>query len=83
MTRVLIVEDEPLTVWRLLEILLADPGRLVGRRRLLTEVWGPSYVRRTHYPRQYMAQLRRKLERDPGRPRHLVTEPGMGYRFEP
>jgi two-component system KDP operon response regulator KdpE len=71
------------TQWRLLEILLANPGRLVSQRRLLTEVWGPSYVRQTHYLRQYMAQLRRKLERDPGRPRHLVTEPGMGYRFQP
>jgi two-component system, OmpR family, KDP operon response regulator KdpE len=71
------------TQWRLLEILLTNPGRLVSQRRLLTEVWGPSYVRQTHYLRQYVAQLRRKLERDPGRPRHLVTEPGMGYRFEP
>jgi two-component system KDP operon response regulator KdpE len=71
------------TQWRLLEILLANPGKLVSQRRLLTEVWGPSYARQTHYLRQYMAQLRRKLERDPGRPRHLVTEPGMGYRFQP
>ncbi|MDN3355044.1 response regulator [Actinomadura sp. DC4] len=71
------------TQWRLLEILLANPGRLVSQRHLLTEVWGPSYVRRTHYLRQYMAQLRRKLERDPGRPRHLLTVPGMGHRFQP
>jgi two-component system KDP operon response regulator KdpE len=71
------------TQWRLLEILLANPGKLVSQRRLLTEVWGPSYARQTHYLRQYMAQLRRKLEHDSGRPRHLVTEPGMGYRFEP
>jgi two-component system KDP operon response regulator KdpE len=71
------------TQWRLLEILLANPGRLVSQRRLLTEVWGPSYARQTHYLRQYMAQLRRKLEHDSGRPRHLLTEPGMGYRFEP
>jgi two-component system KDP operon response regulator KdpE len=71
------------TQWRLLEILLADPGKLVSQRRLLTEVWGPAYARQTHYLRQYMAQLRRKLEADPGRPRHLLTEPGMGYRFQP
>jgi two-component system KDP operon response regulator KdpE len=71
------------TQWRLLEILLVNPGKLVSQRRLLTDVWGPSYGRQTHYLRQYMAQLRRKLEQDPGRPRHLVTEPGMGYRFEP
>jgi two-component system KDP operon response regulator KdpE len=45
--------------------------------------WSPSYVRKTHYLRQYMAQLRRKLEIDPGSPRHLLTEPGMGYRFQP
>jgi len=71
------------TQWHLLEILLADPGRLVSQRRLLTEVWGPAYTRHTHYLRQYMAQLRRKLEADPARPRHLLTEPGMGYRFQP
>ncbi len=69
--------------WRLLEILLRDPGKLITQRRLLTEVWGPSYANKTHYLRQYMAQLRRKLEADPGRPRHLLTEPGMGYRFQP
>jgi two-component system KDP operon response regulator KdpE len=69
--------------WRLLEILLRDPGKLISQQRLLTEVWGPSYARKTHYLRQYMAQLRRKLEDDPGRPRHLLTEPGMGYRFQP
>ncbi|GLY78144.1 response regulator [Actinoallomurus iriomotensis] len=71
------------TQWRMLEILLANPGRLVSQRRLLTEVWGPSYARQSHYLRQYMAQLRRKLEADPGHPRHLLTEPGMGYRFQP
>jgi two-component system KDP operon response regulator KdpE len=71
------------TQWRLLEILLANPGKLVSQRRLLTEVWGPAYARQTHYLRQYMAQLRRKLEDAPGHPRHLLTEPGMGYRFQP
>jgi two-component system, OmpR family, KDP operon response regulator KdpE len=67
----------------LLEILLLNPGKLVTQRRLLTDVWGPSYARQTHYLRQYVAQLRRKLEEDPGHPRHLLTEPGMGYRFQP
>jgi two-component system, OmpR family, KDP operon response regulator KdpE len=69
--------------WRLLEILLTNPGKLISQRQLLTDVWGPSSVRNTHYLRQYMAQLRRKLEPDPGNPRHLLTEPGMGYRFQP
>ncbi|GAA5086457.1 response regulator [Thermocatellispora tengchongensis] len=71
------------TEWRLLEILVRNPGKLVTQRRLLTEVWGPAYVKETHYLRQYLGQLRRKLERDPARPRHLITEPGMGYRFTP
>ncbi|WP_018658100.1 response regulator [Actinomadura flavalba] len=71
------------TEWHLLEILVRNPGRLVTQRHLLTEVWGPSYTAETHYLRQYMAQLRRKLEPDPARPRHLLTEPGMGYRFQP
>jgi two-component system KDP operon response regulator KdpE len=69
------------TEWSLLEALVRRPGRLVGQRHLLHEVWGPSYDRETHYLRVYMAQLRRKLEPDPGRPRYLITEPGMGYRF--
>ncbi|MEU8118024.1 response regulator [Spirillospora sp. NPDC049024] len=71
------------TEWHLLEILLRNPGKLIGHRYLLTEVWGPEYVRESHYLRQYMAQLRRKLEPDPTRPRHLLTEPGMGYRYNP
>jgi two-component system, OmpR family, KDP operon response regulator KdpE len=71
------------TEWRLLEILLGAPGQLVGSGRLLTEVWGPGYERSTHYLRFHMAGLRRKLEDDPHRPRHLLTEPGMGYRFQP
>ncbi len=58
-------------------------GRLVTQRQLLTEIWGPAYLKETHYLRVYLAQLRRKLEPDPARPRHLITEPGMGYRFEP
>ncbi|MEV0403924.1 response regulator [Actinoallomurus sp. NPDC050550] len=71
------------TQWRLVEILLRNPGKLISQRWLLTEVWGPSYERKTNYLRQYMAQLRRKLESDPAHPRHLLTEPGMGYRFQP
>ena len=71
------------TEWHLLEILAKNPGKLVGRHLLLTEVWGPTYAGQTNYLRVYMAQLRRKLERDPSHPRHLLTEAGMGYRFEP
>jgi two-component system, OmpR family, KDP operon response regulator KdpE len=71
------------TEWHLLEILLRNPGKLVSQRQLLREVWGPRYQTETNYLRQYMAQLRRKLEEDPGHPRHLLTEPGMGYRFAP
>jgi len=71
------------TQWRLLEILLRHPGQLVGTQRLLTEIWGPGYERYTHYLRFHMAGLRRKLEIDPSRPRHLLTEPGMGYRYQP
>ncbi|SDH46537.1 two-component system, OmpR family, KDP operon response regulator KdpE [Sinosporangium album] len=71
------------TEWHLLELLIRNPGKLISQRQLLTEVWGPAYVKESHYLRQYMAQLRRKLEADPGRPAHLLTEPGMGYRFQP
>lgn len=71
------------TEWQLLEALVRQPGRLVGQRTLLQQVWGPTYVEQTHYLRQYMKTLRRKLEPDPSRPRHLVTETGMGYRFQP
>jgi two-component system KDP operon response regulator KdpE len=71
------------TEWRLLEALVTRPGRLVSQRQLLSEGWGPGYVAETNYLRVYVAGLRRKLEADPSRPRHLVTEPGMGYRFVP
>ncbi|HEY2795263.1 MAG TPA: response regulator [Micromonosporaceae bacterium] len=71
------------TEWQLLEIFVAEPGKLFGHRQLLQDVWGPSYHSETQYLRQYVAQLRRKLEVDPARPRHLITEPGMGYRFQP
>jgi DNA-binding response OmpR family regulator len=71
------------TEWHLVEILASNPGKLVGQRQLLQEVWGPRYESETNYLRVYMAQIRRKLELDPARPRHFLTEPGMGYRFEP
>jgi two-component system KDP operon response regulator KdpE len=71
------------TEWDLLAILVRNPGKLVSQRQLLQDVWGPTYLDETHYLRQYMAQLRKKLEPDPTRPRHLLTEPGMGYRFMP
>jgi two-component system KDP operon response regulator KdpE len=69
------------TEWSIVEILARNHGRLVGRRELLQEVWGPAYHNETNYLRVYLAQLRRKLEPEPSRPRHLITEPGMGYRL--
>ncbi|MFI7000475.1 response regulator [Nocardia sp. NPDC050175] len=69
------------TEWAMLEMLVRNRGKLVGRQDLLREVWGPSHESETHYLRIYLAQLRRKLEDDPSRPKHLLTEPGMGYRF--
>jgi two-component system KDP operon response regulator KdpE len=71
------------TEWHVLEVLLRNAGQLVTQRQLLTEVWGPEYEKETQYLRVYLGQLRRKLEPDPSRPRHFVTEPGIGYRFEP
>jgi two-component system KDP operon response regulator KdpE len=70
------------TEWHVLEVLARNAGRLVSQQQLLRDVWGPSYANETGYLRVYLAQLRRKLEADPSRPRHLITEPGMGYRFE-
>jgi two-component system KDP operon response regulator KdpE len=71
------------TEWQLLEILVRNPGRLVSQRELIRAVRGPNYDDAAHYLRQFMAQLRQKLEADPARPQHLLTEPGMGYRFQP
>jgi two-component system, OmpR family, KDP operon response regulator KdpE len=71
------------TEWGILELLVRHQGKLVSQRQLLTEVWGPHYQTETHYLRVYLAQLRRKLEPDASHPRHLITEPGMGYRFKP
>jgi two-component system, OmpR family, KDP operon response regulator KdpE len=71
------------TEWHLLEVLLRNPGKLMSQQQLLTDVWGPGYAEATGNLRLYMAQLRRKLEPDPARPRWLLTEPGMGYRYQP
>jgi two-component system, OmpR family, KDP operon response regulator KdpE len=71
------------TEWHLLEVLLRHPGKLLSQQQLLSEVWGPGYADATGNLRLYMAQLRRKLEPDPARPRWLLTEPGMGYRYQP
>jgi two-component system, OmpR family, KDP operon response regulator KdpE len=69
------------TEWSVLDLLVRNRGRLVGRKQLLREIWGPVERKETSYLRVYMAQLRRKLERDPAHPEHLITEAGMGYRF--
>jgi two-component system KDP operon response regulator KdpE len=69
------------TQWHLVEILVRNPGRLVSQHQLLVEVWGPSYTNQTNYLRQFMAQLRRKFEPDPARPRYFLTAPGLGVRF--
>jgi two-component system, OmpR family, KDP operon response regulator KdpE len=71
------------TEWHLVEVLVRNPDKLVGQRQLLQDVWGPRYEQETNYLRVYMAQIRRKLEPDPSRPRYFITEPGMGYRFDP
>jgi two-component system KDP operon response regulator KdpE len=71
------------TEWHLLEVLVREPGRLVTHRQLLQQVWGPAYETETNYLRVHLANLRRKLEPDPSKPRYLVTEPGIGYRFLP
>jgi len=71
------------TEWHLLEVLLRNPGKLLSQKQLLHDVWGPGYDNASGNLRLYMAQLRRKLEPDPARPRWLITEPGMGYRYQP
>jgi two-component system KDP operon response regulator KdpE len=71
------------TEWNILELLVRNPDKLITQRQLLTEVWGPAYAKDSNYLRVYMAQLRRKLEPDTGNPRHLLTEAGIGYRFQP
>jgi len=69
------------TEWAMLDVLLRNPGRLVTRETLLTEVWGPQYTTDTGYLRLYIAQLRKKLEPEPSSPKYLLTESGLGYRF--
>ena len=71
------------TEWHLVEVLVRNAGRLVTQGALLREVWGPEYGTETNYLRVYMAHIRRKLEPDASEPRYFITEPGMGYRFEP
>jgi len=71
------------TEWHLLDILLSHPGRLIGQSQLLTALRGQDGHTEGSYLRIYMAQLRHKLEQEPSRPRHLLTEPGMGYRYQP
>jgi two-component system KDP operon response regulator KdpE len=70
------------TEYKLLTLLVRHAGKVVTQRQALKEVWGPNYAAQTHYLRVYMAQLRHKLERDPARPRLLLTEPGVGYRLK-
>ena len=67
--------------FRLLAMLAKHAGKVLTQRQLLTEVWGPTYADQAHYLRVYMAQLRRKLEADPTRPKYLLTEAGVGYRL--
>ena len=69
--------------YRLLTFLAANAGKVLTHRQLLKEVWGPSYVDSSHYLRVYVGHLRQKLEIDPAQPRHLLTETGVGYRFQP
>jgi two-component system KDP operon response regulator KdpE len=71
------------TEWHLLEVLIRNPGRLLRRRWLLAEVWGPGYESAHGNLRLYMAQLRQKIEAEPSSPQYLLTEPGMGYRYDP
>lgn len=71
------------TEWAVVEVLVRNPGKLISQRQLLQDVWGPQYGTETNYLRLYLAQIRRKLEPEPSRPRYFLTEPGMGYRFNP
>jgi two-component system KDP operon response regulator KdpE len=71
------------TEWHLLETLTRTPDLLITHKQLLQQVWGPAYETETNYLRVHLANLRRKLEPNPSRPRYLITEPGIGYRFTP
>ena len=70
------------TEWQVLELLIRNAGRLVTRQTLLTSIWGSNHVQDTGYLRLYISQLRKKIEEDPAHPKHILTEPGMGYRLE-
>jgi two-component system KDP operon response regulator KdpE len=70
------------TEWGIVEVLASNKGKLVSQVQLLRDVWGPNYGEETNYLRVFIAQIRRKLEPDPGIPRYFITEPGMGYRFD-
>jgi two-component system KDP operon response regulator KdpE len=84
--RVVGVDEEEIrltpTEWGIVEVLVRNQGKLVTQTKLLQDVWGPQYGEETNYLRVFMAQVRRKLEPEPGAPRYFITEPGMGYRFE-
>jgi len=69
--------------YRLLALLITNPGKVLTHRTLLREVWGPSFVESSHYLRVYVGHLRQKLETDPTQPQHIRTETGVGYRFQP
>jgi len=71
------------TEWRLLSELARHAGKVVSHEELLKAVWGPSYGSENHYLRVFANQIRRKIEADPARPRHLINEPGLGYRLVP
>ena len=85
--RVVLADGQPVrltpTEWGLVEVLVRHQGRLLTQAQLLQEVWGPSYTTETNYLRVYFAHLRRKLEPVPGEQRYFLTEPGIGYRFQP
>ena len=70
------------TEWQVLDVLVRNAGRLVTRQTLLTTIWGTEHAQDTGYLRLYISQLRKKLEKDPSSPIHLLTDPGMGYRLE-
>ena len=84
-SRLVKINNEPVkltaTEYNLLVLLLKNEGRVLTHQYLLREVWGPGYADQTQYLRVFVAQLRKKLERDPNRPKHLLTESGIGYRF--
>ena len=71
------------TEWQVLDMLVRNPGKLISQQQLLSRIWGPEHSGDTNYLRVYLRYLRRKLEPDPARPRHLITEPRTGYRFQP